>query len=257
MSKNFELLQQVEQAREPERVLVTPEPQPSGTTPASVASLATNESRTPLLEADDLSREEIKKLVQRLFLLPGAARRVVFAGVDRGTGCSWMTARAAEVLATQNGGSVCVVDANFRGPTLHDVFSAENHYGLTDALSQPGPVTDFTTRLRSNLWLLSSGSRSPKGQAMLNSELLRERLTELDNQFDYILIDTPAITACTDSLAIGHLTDGIALVLEAEVTRRETARKAAQELESANVRLLGLVLNKRTFPIPKMLYKRL
>jgi Mrp family chromosome partitioning ATPase len=47
------------------------------------------------------------------------------------------------------------------------------------------------------------------------------------------------------------------LVIEANSTRRETTRKAKESLEAANVRLLGAVLNKRTFPIPEVFYRKL
>jgi Mrp family chromosome partitioning ATPase len=53
------------------------------------------------------------------------------------------------------------------------------------------------------------------------------------------------------------LADGVVLVLEANSTRRVTAKKAKQALEAANVRILGTVLNNRTFPIPEGLYRRL
>jgi len=47
------------------------------------------------------------------------------------------------------------------------------------------------------------------------------------------------------------------LVVEANLTRREVARKAKESLESANVRLLGAVLNNRTFPIPETIYRNI
>jgi Mrp family chromosome partitioning ATPase len=47
------------------------------------------------------------------------------------------------------------------------------------------------------------------------------------------------------------------LVVQANSTHREAARKAKESLASANVRLLGAVLNKRTFPIPEFLYRKI
>jgi Mrp family chromosome partitioning ATPase len=47
------------------------------------------------------------------------------------------------------------------------------------------------------------------------------------------------------------------LVLEANSTRREAALQVAENLRAANIRILGAVLNKRTFPIPETLYNRL
>ena len=45
--------------------------------------------------------------------------------------------------------------------------------------------------------------------------------------------------------------------LNPRLSRREPARKALQDLQTANVPALGAVLNQRTFPIPEALYKRL
>jgi Mrp family chromosome partitioning ATPase len=75
--------------------------------------------------------------------------------------------------------------------------------------------------------------------------------------FDYVLIDAPALSTCNDAILLGGLSDGVVVVLKANTSRRETARKAVQDLHAANVRVLGAVLNQRTFPIPEAIYKKL
>jgi Mrp family chromosome partitioning ATPase len=55
----------------------------------------------------------------------------------------------------------------------------------------------------------------------------------------------------------GRLADGVVLVIEAHATRREAARKAKETIEASNIKLLGAVFNKRTFPIPEALYNRI
>jgi len=64
---------------------------------------------TPALEMTDAVRDEISKIVQNLYLPAQGPRRVVFAGTESGSGCSWMCARVAEGLAPQGRGTVCVV----------------------------------------------------------------------------------------------------------------------------------------------------
>ena len=112
------------------------------------------------LKMEEAQRDEIFKLVQRVFLMPGEKSRVVVvSGMEAGNGCSWICARMAEVLASQTSGSVCVVDANLRSPGLHREFGVPNHYGLTDALQVNEPMRRFVTSLsRPNLWLLSCGA---------------------------------------------------------------------------------------------------
>jgi Mrp family chromosome partitioning ATPase len=86
---------------------------------------------------------------------------------------------------------------------------------------------------------------------------MKERLAELRSTFDYVLIDAPPLNSYADAMVFGRLADGVVLVLEANATRREAALQVAESLRSAKISVLGAVLNKRTFPIPSALYKRL
>jgi capsular exopolysaccharide synthesis family protein len=207
---------------------------------------------------DAVMLQESLKLVQSLFLSrsDGAPRVVVFAGIDSGNGCSWVCARAAETLASQKVGSVCLIDANLRSPVLPDLFGVSNHHGLTDALSKSGPVRDFAKLVRSdNLWLLSCGSMPDESVGLLNSETMKLRVAELRKEFDYLLVDSPPLNSYADGVGLGQLADGLVLVLEANSTRHEVAAKVTENLRAAQVKILGAVLNKRTFPIPETLYK--
>jgi len=45
--------------------------------------------------------------------------------------------------------------------------------------------------------------------------------------------------------------------LKANSSRKETARNALRDFQTANVRIFGAVLNERTFPIPEAIYNKL
>jgi capsular exopolysaccharide synthesis family protein len=245
MSRNFELLQQIEKEHE--------------VFPAATRPAISGNGRKPGLDLDAISLEERVKLVQRLFLLPGseAPRLVVFCGVESGDGSSWVCTRASETLASQVKASVCVVDANLRTPFLHQHFRTDNLLGLADAVYQSGPVRKFAHQLNgANLWLITCGSKTTDSHSLLASEGLRSRLAELRAEFDYVLVDGPPVNLYADTALLGKLVDGVVLVVQANSTHREAARKAKESLDSANVRLLGVVLNKRTFPIPEFLYRK-
>ena len=53
------------------------------------------------------------------------------------------------------------------------------------------------------------------------------------------------------------LLDGAVLVVEAGRSRHESVERARQLLDKAKVRTVGVVLNKRRFPVPRWLYDRL
>lgn len=210
-----------------------------------------------LTEAPAAIREESLKLVQRLFLTPeqDPPKVVMFAAIDSGSGCSLLSAMSARVLAENVSGSVCLVDANFRTPPLRGIFG-NNHYGLADALRQEGAFRGFAKQGgRDNLWLLSSGAQGGDSLGLLNGDRMKERVVELRREFSFVMIDAPPLNVYGDGLVLGRLVDGVVLVLEANSTRREVALRISEKLRAAKIRVLAAVLNKRTFPIPSVLYK--
>ena len=82
-------------------------------------------------------------------------------------------------------------------------------------------------------------------------------MDKLKEEFGFILIDAPPVSSGADAVLLGQMTDGVILVVEANSTRREMARTAKETFEGANVKVLGAILNNRTFPIPEALYRNL
>jgi capsular exopolysaccharide synthesis family protein len=264
MSKNFELLQSLAKERDvfetgpasshdlfetgAGTAVIAPAPRPAGAG-----------SLSPQLAMGEGQKDEIGKLVQRIFLQrePGSVRSVLFAGTEPENGCSWTCARAAEILASHVSSPVCVVDANLRSPGMHQQFGIENHHGLTDSLLVNDPIGSFISPVRANLSMLSCGADPSNGRALLSSDRMRSRIEELSREFEFILIDAPAISLGNEALALARATDGVVLILKANSSRRESVRETIQQLESAKVRVLGAVLNQRTFPVPAAIYNRL
>jgi Mrp family chromosome partitioning ATPase len=183
---------------------------------------------------------------------------VMFAGIDEGNGCSRTCVGIADTLARNISGSVCLVDANLRSPSLPEYFGVSNGLGLADALLEEGSVRSFAKQIRpDNLWLLSCGSLNSDSSSLVKSARLKARLAELRAEFDHVLIDVPPLNKYGDAIGLGQFTDGVVLVLEANSTRREAARKVTESLRVTNIPILAAVLNKRTYPIPEILYQKL
>jgi len=167
-------------------------------------------------------------------------------------------ARAGEVLADQAPGSVCMVDANLRSPSLHSRFHIEKGLGFADAIKGTEPIHEFAQHVgERNLLLITAGSTGTEPNGALNPACLRTRFSELRHAFDFVLVDTPATSIYADAMLLSQLTDGVVLVVGSNSTRRETARAAKRGFEAARVPIFGAVLNKRTFPIPEALYWKL
>ncbi len=248
LSRNFDLLQRVSK-EEKWRGGFFPQP----------AATRTYEMR-PVPDAQVLSREELMKLVQMVFLVPRqhSPSVVVFSGAASGAGCSTICVGATEALAAQTEVPVCLVDSNLRFPSLHSCLGVENRRGLSEALLEGGPIRDYVQKLPPpNLWFLPSGLRCSPMMGATSAGRLTARVVELRQQFRYVVMDSPPVNIYSDAIALGQSADGVVLVVAANSTRREAARKAKDCFQSANTRLLGVVLNNRTYPIPQVIYDRL
>jgi protein-tyrosine kinase len=255
MSKNFELLQKLGKEQD---LVNSPASGNGHSTLTPAGEIAVAAPPAPVVVKPGL--EEINSFVQQVFLVAGGnvPRTVVFTSTEPGTGCSWVAAHTAEVLAGRIAGSVCVVDANLRDPGLHPQFGMENGPGLSDALQQLDPVRGLvhTSRLP-NLFVMTAGKALEASQPLLASDRMRMRVNELRAEFDFVLIDAPAMNVAGDATSLGSISDGVVLVLKANASRKQTARQAVQDLQQGRAKVLGAVLNQRQFPIPEALYKRL
>jgi MinD-like ATPase involved in chromosome partitioning or flagellar assembly len=97
------------------------------------------------------------------------------------------------------------------------------------------------------------GARSWQG----DWEYRRDCLAALRRHFDFILLDTPALNLGRDLFSVAPLVDGVLLVVEAGATRVDRILHAERSIHFARGKLLGHILNKRSFTVPHWLYKRL
>lgn len=254
MSRNFELMQQASADHEPLRVDNTPRQRAEGNFDGNGRHDGTS------FDLNRVAREELLKLVQRVFLrqAPTRPQAVVFAGVDPGDGSTRICANAAKLLALNSSGLTCLVDANRCSTSLPRILGTTNRLGLTDALSRKTPIRDFIQPLSpANLRFLCCGSSDANMFNVWNCDGLKARIEELRREFEFLVFNVPSVLLDGTATLLGSLVDGVILVVEANSTHREVARKAKERLQSANARLLGAVFNNRTFPIPAALYSKL
>ncbi len=245
MSRNFELMTQLELEA---GVLNKPQPEAAN----SVAA----RQIVPILSsrAGNASGEEMLRLIQRIFLSANgsAPRQVVLCGVENENGSSSICAMAGRSLAANSSRPVCLVDANVRSPRLSGLFGIE---GTNPFSCTSGPLRDQCVKIGGNLWLAGPSILADNSRVLLPPVQLKERLSQLREEFEYMLIDAPGTSVCGDAQLLGLVADAAILVIEAGRTRRLTARKAKETLDAAGVRVLGAVLNSRILPIPELIYR--
>ncbi len=83
----------------------------------------------------------------------------------------------------------------------------------------------------------------PNPSEVLGSERMRDLMRTLSADAT-IIIDAPPLLPVTDAAVLGHHADGVMVVASVGKTTIETLNKAMLNLEKANARCLGVVINR-------------
>ena len=93
--------------------------------------------------------------------------------------------------------------------------------------------------------------------AALGSAILGSFHAIFAADYDYVLVDTDFVGSPFFSQAAVGAGDGVVLVIRSGKTNRQIANRACDTVRQIGGRILGVVLNRRKFPIPNVIYRRL
>jgi capsular exopolysaccharide synthesis family protein len=165
---------------------------------------------------------------------------LLLAAVDNTPDKSSAAANLAVVMA-QAGDRVILVDGDLRRPQQHEIFGLPNQQGLSTWLQTGGEPPLQNTGVDS-LQVLAAGPVGGNPVALLSAKRLGERLADLRQRADYVLIDAPPVLAVTDAALWASQVDGVVLLVNAGATKRDAAQRAKTVLEGVQAKVLGAVL---------------
>jgi succinoglycan biosynthesis transport protein ExoP len=95
-----------------------------------------------------------------------------------------------------------------------------------------------------NLWLMTAGPTVPNPADLLSTNAYSQMLERALNKYDIVIADGPPILGLADALLLGAQSEAVIMVVEAATIRRSQVLNALNRLRSANVHIVGAVLNK-------------
>lgn len=163
------------------------------------------------------------------------AKVICVTSTIAGEGKTYVSTNLSTVLSFSKKKTL-LIGADVRNPKMADYFTdSQQHLGLTNYLSDESmtmgevivPQSD-----NSNLDVIFSGIIPPNPVELLSSERFEDLMYKLNEQYDYIVLDTAPVSLVTDTLLISKFADMFVYVSRAEY------------------------LDKRMLEVPKNLYKQ-
>jgi len=170
-------------------------------------------------------------------------RVVAVASPGRGDGKTITVLNLAGALAQDSGARVVLVEADLRHPSVSRYLGLPAGRGLSSYLPDATMALDAVLQRPSSIafTVITAGTASSMPYELLKSPRLAALITELRQQFDYVLVDTPPALPNPDVGILRDLVDGFVLVVRANRTPRETLSDTLGVL--GRQRTLGLVFN--------------
>lgn len=168
---------------------------------------------------------------------------IMLTSANPNEGKTMLCANLAQAYALNDRQAV-LIDCDLRKPRLHQIFQMDSQPGLSNYLTGSASLEDILRPTAiPNLTLISSGTRPPSPANLLDSEIFKELITQLRQQFRHIIIDTPPVLGFADARSISVLVDGVLLVTKYNSTHKSASRQAHQLLSQVHAPILGAVLN--------------
>jgi capsular exopolysaccharide synthesis family protein len=142
------------------------------------------------------------------------------------------------------GKKVLIIDADMHYPTIHKIFTLNNEIGLSTLLEDSELVESAIQGTNiTGLEVLPGGPETPRSTELLSSSRMSSLLDDLSENFDHVLIDTPAFLGIPDTATIVPFVDCILLVTKRGSIKEQTLRATLEQLEQIGVKPTGLIVN--------------
>jgi Mrp family chromosome partitioning ATPase len=172
------------------------------------------------------------------------ARSVLVTGSAPSEGKTTSALNLAASFAL-SGSRVILIEADLRRPSIADALGVEVGRGLVSTLMEDVPIEEALitpTPFGPNLRLLLAEYRGGWMSELFSLGAAQRLVEEAKRLADYVVIDSPPLTAVVDTLPLARDADDVVVVARLGVTRLDRLHELAELLANNDIEPLGFAL---------------
>ncbi len=171
-------------------------------------------------------------------------------------GVTTIVANLARSLSQKGEHKVLLIDANLRRPAIDKAFKITEPEGLAEVLEGKLNFNAAVKEMAKNLYVIKAGRTALNPITLLSSQMMKEALKLAKEHYDLVLVDCASLKDFKDVIVVSNFVDSVVIVVKEGRTRRQVVKAAIAPLEQKKTNLIGVILNNRSFVIPKMIYEK-
>ncbi|SFD95446.1 polysaccharide biosynthesis tyrosine autokinase [Salipiger profundus] len=142
------------------------------------------------------------------------------------------------------GRKVLLIEGDMRRRVFNKYLSGEGGSSIVDVLTRTADINDAIVRVDSmGIDVLRASATQTNAADLFSSDRFSEMVSDLREQYDTVIIDTPPVLVVPDARIIAQRVDSIIFVVKWDSTQKGQVRAALASFESVGRPVDGLVLN--------------
>lgn len=196
-------------------------------------------------------KEAYNNLATNVIYLPidDKSKKIAVTSSNYGEGKSSVAINLAIALASSLiDKRVLLVDADLRTPHVGEFLAdAVPGYamesGLSEYLSGKEEKCNIKTTHINNLDVVFAGEGAINPAGLINSDKMNEFMANLDDTYDYVIIDTPPVKVVSDAILLVGRVNGYIIATKTNYSTVPMLSSASESLKMVGAQIFGVVLS--------------
>ena len=207
-----------------------------------------------VLEANSPYLEFYERLRTNLRRIGDKPVKVVLLTSATGLEGKTFSAYNLAIASARSGKRTLLIEADLRSASnVESLKIAASPLAAVEPLHYYGNISECVLLVPEveNLYVVPSPGFLRQASAVLESSEMRRLFEDVRNRFDFVVVDSPALSECNDALTLEPYTDGMILVARPGYTLSSMLSEAADQLlesdeeesHKSGLQLLGAIIN--------------
>jgi capsular exopolysaccharide synthesis family protein len=207
-----------------------------------------------VLEANSPYLEFYERLRTNLRRIGDKPVKVVLLTSATGLEGKTFSAYNLAIASARSGKRTLLIEADLRSASnVESLKIAADPLAAVEPLHYYGNISECVLLVPEveNLYVVPSPGFLRQASAVLESSEMRRLFEDVRNRFDFVVVDSPALSECNDALTLEPYTDGMILVARPGYTLASMLSEAADQLlesdeeesHKSGLQLLGAIIN--------------
>jgi tyrosine-protein kinase Etk/Wzc len=170
-------------------------------------------------------------------------KTILLTSTVSGEGKTFCSINLSAILAMSNKRTL-LIGLDLRKPKIHKLFNLPNDIGLSTYLINQSTKKDIILETNiDNLFIIPSGPVPPNPAELLETPEMENLMAELQQEFDYIILDTPPVAIVTDALLLCKFSNVNIFVARQDYSSKDVINLADDLAQKEGVKKLCILVN--------------